>query len=600
MHNLKQQMPLWIGNAIVFLLLFVAVCTYFSWQIHEVENSVLLHAQQYADVVSKIISLNARGTIAAQQSIENILQNLLGNSARFVAYLDMIEPFSSDELRAFTRESGLAGITVMRHESGADRGSKTDQSVSNTSKTKKEHSVNGPEGWLPQGFTLTEKACSPEPVMIHLSKSHLYLLLWREPDYPDCIALGIKDDKIAAITEGLGLNNIIKAISTVPGIRGIEIHNLKGNGSEEQSPDGNSPGRRESQMGLKLNLKTIAHGEESSDQSEADQYRQEGAKHTSPAIIHKGGLDIAQASQIVQGMEIIVGVDASHLAQSIRQLTMHFYLFSFFLTMAGIVLSFVLHRYQTSVLNRVKQFERELAAQRENATLGKSAAAIAHEIRNPLNALSMGLQRLQLENGSLSQMHMTLIHQMSEAVKRANGSVTGLLNYARPRIPKIKPFVLEDLLADILNLYQKRCSIQGIDINVEVKYCDKVESDPELMGQVIENIIKNAVEAQPDGGFIHISITDTSDERHIRVPADNYLTIVFKNSSCPIDPDSAHKILEPYFTTRPEGTGLGMAIVRNIIKTLDGEIKIEITESRDISTTLYLPIKEMRNADSHC
>ena len=510
MEDNKKQPPLWIANAVVFALLFAVVCAYFSWQIHLVKNSFRFHANQHADVVSKIVSLNATATIEAEKSIENILKNLLENTARFVAYLDMVEPFTTEELTAFTRESGLAGISL--------------------------RSIQTPENWLPHDFRLGSKLsgdfieCPPQnnnSYLKHLNNQNLYLLVWSEPDYPGCILIGINDGKIKTITESISLNRVIKAISTVKGIKNIDVKNTN--------------------------------------------------------------MSKAQDSSKSQDIQISVEVEDSQLTKSIQQLTIDFYLFSFFLIMAGIILSFVLHRYQTNALNRVKEFERELAKERENATLGKSAAAIAHEIRNPLNSLSMGLQRLEIEKGCASDVHIKLVRQMSDAVKRANRSVTGLLNYARPRIPKIKPFILEDLLFDILNLYQRRCAAQKIDVTLDVEYHGEIKSDPELMGQVIENIIKNSVEAQIDGGFLDISINIKSksdkDSNSYKYP----VTLSFKNGNCPIEPENTHKIFEPYFTTRPEGTGLGMAIVRNIVKTLNGEISIKITELREIAITIELP-----------
>lgn len=489
----KRQRPLWIANAFVFILLFAAVCAYFSWQIHLVKNSFRFHADQHADVVSKVVRLNASAAIEAEKSIENILQNLLENTARFVAYLDMVEPFSIEELTAFTRESGLAGISIIREGYA---------------------SVHAPsEKWLPDDFFRSSNYCPPKEIksnlthLKHLPQYQMYLLVWREHDYHDCIVLGINDDKISAITESLSLKNLIKALSTVSGIKDV----------------------------------------------------------------------------IVDGMQINVDVDSSELNRAIQQLTIHFYLFGFFLITAGIILSFVLHRYQSAAINRVKEFERELAAERENATLGKSAAAIAHEIRNPLNSLSMGLQRLAIEKGCPSESHIKLVSQMLQAVKRANSSVTGLLNYARPRVPKIKSVNLESLVVDILNLYRRRCSEQKIDITLDFKYHGEIKTDPELMGQVIENIIKNSVEAQLYGGFIKIN-TDINLNN-------NSVILAFKNGNCPIEPETADKIFEPYFTTRPEGTGLGMAIVKNIIKSLDGGITIQITESKEILTTICLPIK---------
>ena len=113
----------------------------------------------------------------------------------------------------------------------------------------------------------------------------------------------------------------------------------------------------------------------------------------------------------------------------------------------------ILYRYQSNHLNEVKEFERRLSAERENASLGRAAAAIAHEIRNPLNTLGMGLQRLQLEGSEIAADHQRLIHLMLAAVGRANSSVQGLLKYARPRKPEKKPVRL-DLIADnILQFY---------------------------------------------------------------------------------------------------------------------------------------------------
>lgn len=516
-------------NALVFLTLFLVVALYFSWQIQWIKNSFLSHAQQHADMVSKIVRLNAAGTLEARQSIEDVLQSLLGSTARFVSYLDMIEPFSADELSAFTRENSLAGISIVRRSSSRELSD-----------------VHGPETWLQQISSFSLTSFPKKPLMTHLGREQLYILVWTEPHYPDYIVLGIKDDNIASITESLGLDNIIRTISTVPGIRYVKMTPRKNGESDNAGEDdGNEP--------------------------------------NSPVIIHGDGYDIAQAHENIRGMELKVGVDAGHLTDFIEHLTLRFYLFGFCLIVAGTLLSFLLHGYQASTLNRVKQFERELSAQRENATLGKSAAAIAHEIRNPLNSLSMGLQRLTMEDACSSRDHLKLIRQMSEAVQRANGSVTGLLNYARPRVPNMKTVVPKDLVIDIVNLYQPKCFRRKIEVDLDMDYHGTIETDADLMGQVVENIIKNAVEIQPDSGFLFCSVQKRTDQQE--------LMLLFRNGNCPVSPEKAHMILEPYFTTRPDGTGLGMAIANNIVKALHGSIHIQVTEEREISTTILLPLK---------
>ena len=541
---LKTTIPLWLPNAIIFLILFLMVTLYFSWQIHGVNRSFFAHVQQHADMVSKIVRLNATGSLNARQSMEDVLQHLLGNTARFVSYLDMIEPFSEDELEAFSRESGLEGITIVKQNlpEPFDASPPTESLSSSTT------AVHSSDSWRRQTQKLAGLNSAPlpdRPTLITKTSDALYTLIWRDNTFPGLIILGIRNDNLATATERLGLDNTLHTISTVPGITYITITPPE---DGDIKPD----------------------------------------KINAPAMIDHNGKAVAQSSQIVQGMRLTVGVDADYMKRFIQRLTLHFYLFVFFLVMAGLFLTLILYRYQKGALNRVQQYERALSSQREEASLGRSAAAIAHEIRNPLNSLSMGLQRLTLENACPSEAHLKLIRQMSEAVVRANGSVTGLLNYARPRIPDIKTIVPATLLGDILALYEPACRRFHIEVQTDIIYGGKMKSDGDLLGQVLENIIKNAVEAQPDGGYLHCRIDVQSKRTYGMGNVSESVRIQFKNGNCAVSPDKAQQILEPYFTTRTEGTGLGMAIASSIVKTLQGTIEIKVNESREISTEIYL------------
>ncbi len=512
MVNFKKPLPLWAANSFVFLILFLAVIAYFFWQSHLLKHAFLNHAQQHAAVVSEVIRLNAKGTLESLKSIEDILQNLLENTARFVSSLDRIEPFDQEELTAFARESGLAGISIIRD----------NQTI-----------VHGPDNW---GKNIPLLVCPASPVINHLPEENLYLLVWPGPDSSGCLALGINDEKIAGLKNRLALENIIKTMSKAPGISYIRVDAL---GKKAAAPS-----------------------------------------QAAVVIIRYQGEDVAEARQLIEGMELTVGVNAGQLAVFIKQLRVHLFLFSFCLVFAGICLSIVLHRYQTAILHNVKRFERELSRQREDATLGRSAAAIAHEIRNPLNSLSIGLQRLEMEKACSAEEHKKLIRQMRDAVHRANGSVTGLLNYARPRIPKIEKVPIASLTMDLFNLYQKACESLGIKITTAFEFNKTIDSDGALLGQVMENILKNAMEAQPGGGFIHCGIKQENTG----------VSVMFRNEGCVLAPEESGRILEPYFTTRPEGTGLGMAIANTIVKALGGQILINIRGNGIIETHLHLPL----------
>ena len=108
----RHRLPLWLANLFVFALLFMAVTGYFFWQSHQARNRFLANVQENAVLVAEIIQLSARGSVLSKKAVEEILETFLGNTARFIGYLDKVEPFTSEELTAFAAEAGLAGIRI--------------------------------------------------------------------------------------------------------------------------------------------------------------------------------------------------------------------------------------------------------------------------------------------------------------------------------------------------------------------------------------------------------------------------------------------------------------------------------------------------------
>jgi signal transduction histidine kinase len=248
----------------------------------------------------------------------------------------------------------------------------------------------------------------------------------------------------------------------------------------------------------------------------------------------------------------------------------------------GTFFSLIRYRQQTSHLSQVKSFERRISKEREDASLGRAAAAIAHEIRNPLNALGMGLQRLQLEAGELSDEHRHLLGLMREAIHRADGSVKGLLNYARPQKPRIQPVRLDRLVTGFLALHMSECENLGIRVTRSIESEAFVSADPDLLNQVVENIIRNAIEAQPEGGFVHVSVRRQANE----------IALVITNGGFRLAAHEAERILEPYYTTKAEGTGLGMAISQRIVQAHGGRLEVRTPETGTLETRIYLPLHQ--------
>jgi len=511
-ENSKPRLPLWMANLFVFAFLFCAVMAYFLWQVQQARKDFLKHVREHAVLVAEVVQLSARGSVLARRSAEEILEAFLGNTARFVDYLDKVEPFTQEELTAFSQEAGLMGIRIER--------------------ARKKY-VEGPSGWLQK----TPSDCMPTPKIEHLEGKHLYLFSLGREGGTGCVTVGISDVQIRAMQEHLGLENVIKTIAGIPRMSYVTLEK-------------HSTGKK----GIP--------GE--------------------PAVtmIDNGNIRVAEARMPMEGKELIVALDAEHLYRSTGRMWRNFFVFSAALASLGVVLSFILYRYQAGHLTQVTQFERRISKEREDASLGRAAAGIAHEIRNPLNALGIGLQRLQLEGDELRDEHRRLVSLMMDAVHRTNNSVKSLLNYARPQKPNRKPTRVDLLLERTLALYSSRCEDLHIKVTQEFHFKEIISADPGLLGQVIENLLRNAIEAQPDGGFIHAEVGQKKREV--------YLTI--KNGGSTLSTEETDRIFEPYFTTKTEGTGLGLTISQRIIQAHGGRLEAHTPEAGIVIIDFYLPL----------
>ena len=188
------------------------------------------------------------------------------------------------------------------------------------------------------------------------------------------------------------------------------------------------------------------------------------------------------------------------------QLRNEFIIFSIIIAGLGIFFSWLLYRYQNAHVIHVRRFERRLAAEKEDAALGRASSNITHEIRNPLNAISMGLQRLQIEADEIDNEHHVLISNMLKAVQRTNSIITGLHRYKSPLVPRRQKVSPDSVVDHILTLYRPSCTHSSIAIDYTPEFHQTITADFDLIEEVVENLIKNAIEAQPTGGDIKIRL----------------------------------------------------------------------------------------------
>ncbi|HIJ40377.1 MAG TPA: GHKL domain-containing protein [Deltaproteobacteria bacterium] len=511
MENRKRRFPLWMANLFVFAFLFCAVMAYFLWQVQQARKDFLEHVREHAVLVAEVVQLSARGSVLSKRAAEDILEAFLGNTARFVDYLDKVEPFNQEELAAFSKEAGLVGISIQRVG---------------------EKIVEGPTGWLGK----PPSGCMPASKLEHDPVEHLYLFSLAKEAGPGCVTVGITDTQIRIMQEHLGLENVIRTIAGIPRVSYVEL----------KTPSADRKG---------------FPGE--------------------PAVtfIDKGDLRVAEARLPMEGKELTVALDAGYLHLAIGRLWRDFFLFSAALASLGVILSLLLHRYQAAHLMQVQQFERQISSERENASLGRAAAAIAHEIRNPLNALGMGLQRLRMEGEESPDDHRHLVDLMLDSVKRANASVEGLLRYARPQRASKRAMRLDLLAEDMLDLYSAHARELGIYVSRRITFQESMSGDPDLLGQVAENLLKNAIEAQPEGGSIRLTVEKEGEDACFRV----------RNAGFDLKPEEADRIFDPYFTTKADGTGLGLTISRRIVEAHGGHMEVSVPETGMVEISVCLP-----------
>lgn len=276
--------------------------------------------------------------------------------------------------------------------------------------------------------------------------------------------------------------------------------------------------------------------------------------------------DVIQVNVPFRHQTLVVGLEAKVLKKLKRKLRTHFILVLSFLLCFGGTLTYLFYRVQEGYIARIREYERDLSLKREEAAIGRAAASIAHEIRNPLNTMSIALQRLLFEAKGLSPEHRHLIRLVLESVKRTNKTVEALLNYARlpQEFPKER-LNLTQLVKDLLSIYQKEFEKKKARVQVSLEEAF-VLGNRELLLQALENLFRNALEAIDPGGIFEVSLRVTKRHCILRLA----------NTGDLPPPHMLDRLFEPYVTLKTRGTGLGLALVRRVILAHGGQIKAQI------------------------
>lgn len=267
-------------------------------------------------------------------------------------------------------------------------------------------------------------------------------------------------------------------------------------------------------------------------------------------------------------------------------------------------------------LTQSRRMQHELRRHERLATLGQLSAGVAHEIRNPLAGIGTSAQVL-LRRFEPRDERARFVKVILDEVERLDRIVTSLLQYARPRVPELKPGALAPCIDRVLELSRDAIEQAGIQVERDSKgRLGAVYIDADLITQVLLNVTLNAIQAMPEGGVLRYEVrkvrrkqaprgpgrrrSDTSSEPPLRRRAADreasgwieHQQIRVSDTGAGIPRGVLAKLFDPFFSTKPQGTGLGLSISQSIMQEHGGLIEVASREGHGTTVLLNFPVEK--------
>jgi two-component system, NtrC family, sensor histidine kinase HydH len=240
-------------------------------------------------------------------------------------------------------------------------------------------------------------------------------------------------------------------------------------------------------------------------------------------------------------------------------------------------------------LTEVRTLRKEVARSQRLASVGRLAAGVAHEIRNPLSSIK-GFATYFKERYPDKPEDQQTADIMIQEVDRLNRVVGQLLEFARPISVKPRRISLHALLKDSVKLIEDRAAAKNISVHTHnTAPADEAWGDHDRINQVLLNLYLNAIDAMESGGELKVGLSSDGDGRQY--------SIAVSDTGCGIGPEHFSQIFDPYFTTKSNGTGLGLAIAHNIIEAMGG--KISVASTKEIGTTFTVTLPNSEESRGH-
>ncbi|NLT23579.1 MAG: hypothetical protein GXX82_11080 [Syntrophorhabdus sp.] len=289
------------------------------------------------------------------------------------------------------------------------------------------------------------------------------------------------------------------------------------------------------------------------------------------------------SSKVLSGFRMQIFISRDLARDTIQRSAIGFILILAVLFVSGAGSIYAFFVMERKYAKRVKEMEREMEIKERLVSLGKLASGMAHEIRNPLNAISLSVQRLKREfvpSDEKKEDYLTFLDIIRKELTRVNGIVEEFLQSTRAQAPFSRED-LRDLLEEVIIIVGEKASSKGIFIENVTGTGIHVECQRDRLKQAFYNIIINAIESMKDGGKIAIAVKQKEPLVEISV----------RDSGSGISEEELARIFEYYYTTKDKGMGLGLPISYMIVKDHGGDIKVMSAAGQGTTFVIVLPLR---------